>query len=959
MEKLKLQQSNHPIGQSFDVIKNFQAVPSFQEDNVDIFFLHFEKLATNLNWPKDHWTILLQKAFVGKAREIFAQLSVEQSQKYEYVKDVVLRGYQLNPEAYRQKFRNCQRDISQTFVEFARVKEQLFDRWCLSKKVNKDFEKLRQLILIEEFKRLIPFHMKTFIDEKQVENLEQAADLADEYFLTHGNFNQQRSQSSDNQYTANPSSGSDAFQQPVNSTQSIKSNSETSAPFCNYCKRRGHLKSECFYLTGKQLSRPDVQQPSPSGHIASIQFVSDSLSTVLMPCETVTASSNRDRILEMFEPFIQNGFVSLSDDFSEAKPIRILRDTGSAQSILLESTLPFSDSTYSGAKVLLKGVDTIPGSYPSASLHQVYLSSSHVNGQVTVGIQSSLPVDGIDFLLGNDLAGDKVILNPLVTDTPCVYQQQDPVEVEVPNLYPACAVTRAMRRKEQENDFDISLEDTFMVNDDSQDDTPMIDITSDDPTQFIRQQENDPDIKALIQRAVAEDESLTEPVCFYIKNGILMRRWRPPDVPANAKWAVHSQVVVPKPYRLQILSMAHETPLADHLGITKTYDKILQHFYWPELKKDVTQFCRSCHTCQMIGKPNQTIPKANLQPIPAFQEPFSRILVDCVGPLPKTKTGNQYMLTIMCASTRFPEAIPLRNINAKTIIKALTKFFTLVGLPKAVQSDQGSNFMSGIYTQVMHELGINQYKSSAYHPESQGALERFHQTLKNMIRAYCFDTEKCWDQGVHFLLFAVRESVQESTGFSPFQLVFGHAVRGPLKLLKEKILCEEDKPLNLLQYVTEFKAKLAKACELARSNLISAQKIMKQRYDKKTVERKFQPGDKVLVLLPIPGSPLQARFSGPYEVEEKIGDLNYVLRTPDRRKHKQLCHVNMLKTYEDREHVPVHPVTVIQPKPANLESDIDVTEVPVKLNNSEILQNIQTKLMHLKQSERDDIDHLL
>ena len=159
LEKLKLQQSNHPIGQSFDVIKNFQAVHSFQEDDVDMFFLHFEKLATNLNWPKDHWTILLQKAFVGKAREIFAQLSVEQSQKYEYVKDVVLRGYQLNPEAYRQKFRNCQRHISQTFVEFTRVKEQLFDRWCHSKKVNKDFEKLRQLILIEEFKRRIPFHM--------------------------------------------------------------------------------------------------------------------------------------------------------------------------------------------------------------------------------------------------------------------------------------------------------------------------------------------------------------------------------------------------------------------------------------------------------------------------------------------------------------------------------------------------------------------------------------------------------------------------------------------------------------------------------------------------------------------------------------------------------------------------------------------------------------------------------
>ena len=448
LEKLKLQQSNHPIGQSFDDIKNFQAVPSFQEDDVAMFFLHFEKLATNLNWPKDHWTILLQKAFVGKAREIFAQLSVEQSQKYEYVKDVVLRGYQLNPEAYRQKFRNCQKDINQKFVEFARVKEQLFDRWCHSKKVNKDFEKLRQLILIEEFKRRIPFHMKTFIDEKQVENLQQAADLADEYFLTHGNFNQQRNQSSDKQYTANPSSGSDSFQQPVNSTQSMKSNSETSAPFCNYCKRRGHLRSECFYLIGTQPSTHNIQQPSPSGHIVPMQLVSDPHSAAIIPCETGLATSNSDRIMEMFEPFIQKGFVSLSDDFSEAKPIRILRDAGSAQSILLESTLPLSDSTYSGDNVLLKGVDTSLGIYPSAPLHQVYISSSHVNGPVTVGITSSLPIDGIDFLLGNDLAGGKVVANSLVTDIPCNCQQLDPV----PNLDPVCVVTRASKEQESITD---------------------------------------------------------------------------------------------------------------------------------------------------------------------------------------------------------------------------------------------------------------------------------------------------------------------------------------------------------------------------------------------------------------------------------------------------------------------------------------------------------------------------
>ena len=84
-------------------------------------------------------------------------------------------------------------------------------------------------------------------------------------------------------------------------------------------------------------------------------------------------------------------------------------------------------------------------------------------------------------------------------------------------------------------------------------------------------------------------------------------------------------------------------------------------------------------------------------------------------------------------------------------------------------------------------MGIKQNRSSAYHPESQGALEIFHQTLKNMIRSHCFDTERDWDEGVQLLLFAVTESVQESFGFSPFEKVFGHTVRGYLKLFKSEI----------------------------------------------------------------------------------------------------------------------------------------------------------------------------
>ena len=207
--------------------------------------------------------------------------------------------------------------------------------------------------------------------------------------------------------------------------------------------------------------------------------------------------------------------------------------------------------------------------------------------------------------------------------------------------------------------------------------------------------------------------------------------------------------------------------MAGHLGINKTYHKILTHFYWPGLKKDVVQFL--CHVCQLVGKPNQLVPAAPLQPIPVCGEPFSHVLVDCVGPLPKTKLGNQYLLTIMCKFTHFPEAIPLRNIKAPKTVESLIKFFTFVGLPASLQSDQGSNFMSNIMQQVLYQLGIKQFKSSAYHPESQGAIERFHQTLKNLIRAYCLECKLDWDQGIHLLPLHSQRSSAGIVGVQPFR----------------------------------------------------------------------------------------------------------------------------------------------------------------------------------------------
>ena len=187
-----------------------------------------------------------------------------------------------------------------------------------------------------------------------------------------------------------------------------------------------------------------------------------------------------------------------------------------------------------------------------------------------------------------------------------------------------------------------------------------------------------------------------------------------------------------------------------------------------------------------------------------------------------------------------------------------------------------------MFKQLTEEFGIKHVLSSAYHPESQGVLERFHSTLKNMLSAYCVDNKKNWDECIPFLMFAVRDTVQETLSFTPFELVFGHEVRGPLKALEKVLLEKTNDDRNVLLYVQEFRERLTEAWLFAHKNLKKVQLEMKQWYDGKgTVERNFNVGDKVLALLPIPGTPLSARYSGPYVVSKKLGQVNYVIDAPD------------------------------------------------------------------------------
>ena len=653
LQNMTVKRQSLDSGAHFDVMKHIRLVPPFQEKEVDKYFLHFEKVAENLKWPKEHWTLLLQSVIIGKAREIYTQLTVEQSSSYDTVKELILKAYELVPEAYRQKVRNCKKENEQTHVEFARTKEQLFDRWCYSKKIGSNHEKLRQLMLVEEFKRCINSDIKSFLDEKQVETLEAAARLADDYALTHKVSFINKSNPSRRPFFPHSGSKHSPSNPPGSHSQTItpkpkpsgenKDQNPLSQPICNYCKRTGHIISECLHLKRKKEKQEGLK---PTG-LTSLRSKPQSFVKEEDPIQTERPET--DSVMEIYEPFLSDGFVSLNSDYAQSTPIKILRDTGASQSLILADTLPFSEKTSSGTNVLIQGVEC---GFVNVPLHNIYLSSDLVTGLVAVGIRPSLPFKGVHLLLGNDLAGDKVVVNLLLTNIPCIDQPPDPIEQEIPDLYPSCAVTRAMAKKAKQNDGDIDLTDTFLGQSFKHEITNSLSSSLSDKqtelhnksesshysailndqgqghylvsrSQLCKEQHNDPEILPLLERALDEKEIDQVPVCFYVKNGILMRKWRPPDVSAEDEWTVNHQIVVPRVYRPEILNLAHDTPMSGHLGINKTYHKILNHFYLPGLKSDVSQFCKSCHTCQMVGKPNQTIPKAHLQPIPAFDEPFS------------------------------------------------------------------------------------------------------------------------------------------------------------------------------------------------------------------------------------------------------------------------------------------------------------------------------------------------
>ncbi|KAL2086041.1 hypothetical protein ACEWY4_017100 [Coilia grayii] len=360
----------------FHMASNLKLMPPFNEHDLDSFFNLFERVADAQEWPDTERTLLLQCVFKGKAKRVYSAMSLEDSRDYCKVKTAVLKAYSLVPEAYRQRFRNLKKRSGQTYVEFAQELKLQFQRWCTATDVD-GYDDLFDLMLLEQFTNTLPVQLATYVMEHDVSNISAAAVLADDYDLTHNTraFPRGRPDWHFSGAGGPPPFPYNEYPPPLKegrlvSRQQPGASGVDSAKVCHYCLGRGHYKPECPLLKQKPRLHRTPEQSSRQGHSLSVSSHSD---------DTEFGSH--------YMPFISDGFVSLPG-CTDVIPVKMLRDTGSSESFILRSVLPFNVHSNTGSSVSVRGFGSSAFSVP---LHKVNLQSPLVTRVVSLGVCSSLP----------------------------------------------------------------------------------------------------------------------------------------------------------------------------------------------------------------------------------------------------------------------------------------------------------------------------------------------------------------------------------------------------------------------------------------------------------------------------------------------------------------------------------------------------------------------------------------
>ena len=350
------------------------------------------------------------------------------------------------------------------------------------------------------------------------------------------------------------------------------------------------------------------------------------------------------------------------------------------------------------------------------------------------------------------------------------------------------------------------------------------------------------------------------------------------------------------PLRYEVLVNAHDDIAGGHLGVYKTYGKLRDRYYWRVMYKDVEHWIRSCNDCATRKKPRNKS-RAPLLPIPVSAA-FDRMAVDILGPLSVTWTGNRYIVVFVEYLSKWPEIFPVKNTDAVTIARLITdEIIPRHGAPRSLLSDRGKNFLSNIVKEVCALYNIKKLNTSAYNPACDGLVERLNSTLCQTLSMFVSKHQKDWDVSIPAALLAFRTSPNETTGESPFYLVYG---REPLLPMDVSLMPPPDPASSIAEHRRRIVKQIELAQWLTRENMRTQQK-MKAYYDKQVADPDFIEGQKVWVFTPKTYKGLSKKllhnYHGPYRVVEKLSPVHYRLRTCSNKPVSSIAHANRMKHF--------------------------------------------------------------
>ena len=345
----------------------------------------------------------------------------------------------------------------------------------------------------------------------------------------------------------------------------------------------------------------------------------------------------------------------------------------------------------------------------------------------------------------------------------------------------------------------------------------------------------------------------------------------------------------PPEKRKEIINEFHRSLVGGHKGVRKTYRRIRERFYWPDMVRQIQEAIKTCRSCQL----NKLVRIKTRQPMILTDTPataFDKVCLDTVGPLPETPRGNKHILTMQDNLTKYCLAIAVPDIRATTVADAFAReFIAIFGCPRAILSDRGTTFINRVFAKLTKIFKIKQLSTSAYHPQTNGGLERSHQVLADYLKHYLRDYDD-WDTFLPFAMLSYNVSVHEGTKFSPYHLVFGREARVPSSYPSAEVL------ETYGSYLSELVTRLDEIRDIASKNLTNSKLRSKHYYDRHLNEKEFKLGDLVLKLKEPHEHKFDRYYEGPLEIVE-IHPRNGVVLKDIRSGERVFKHMDKIKHF--------------------------------------------------------------